>query len=83
MEETETIRLIVQDDGPGMSEERLDAVRSFTAKPKGHGIGLKNIRERLEMAFGEACSFRIDSVLNQGTTVQIVIPKKREAELSG
>ena len=82
-EETDSIRLTVQDDGPGMSEDRLDAVRSFTAKPKGHGIGLKNIRERLEMAFGEGCSFRIDSVPDQGTTVQIVIPKKREAELSG
>ena len=82
-EETDAIQLMVQDDGPGMSEERLDAVRSFTAKPKGHGIGLKNIKERLEMAFGEDCTFRIDSTLGQGTTVQIVIPKKREADLNG
>ena len=35
----------VIDDGVGMSEEELEAVRSYTFKPKGHGIGLKNISE--------------------------------------
>lgn len=83
IEEKDTLRLEVQDDGPGMSQERLEAVRNFTAKPKGHGIGLKNIKERLEMAFGEDCTFHIDSALDQGTTVRIVVPKKREGELHG
>jgi len=82
-EKEQTIHLEVRDTGPGMTEEQLAAVRNFTAKPKGHGIGLKNIKERLEMAFGDQCRFSIDSKLGMGTTVQIEIPKRQEGELSG
>lgn len=83
IEKEQTIQLEVRDTGPGMTEEHLAAVRSFTAKPKGHGIGLKNIKERLGMAFGNECRFCIDSELGKGTTVRIKIPKRQEGELSG
>ena len=59
-----------------MTPEELEAVRSFTVKPKGHGIGLKNIEERLKMAFEQEAGFQIDSVLGKGTTVTITIPKR-------
>lgn len=78
-----SIRLSVCDDGPGMTRERLEAVRNFTAKPKGHGIGLKNIKERLEMAFGGECHFLIESELGKGTAVRIEIPKRLEEEMNG
>lgn len=79
----DSIHLKVQDTGQGMTPEHLEAVRAFTAKPKGHGIGLKNIRERLEMAFGKECVFRIDSEIGRGTAVFIRIPKRTEEELHG
>lgn len=78
-----TIRLEVRDTGPGMAKEHLEAVRNFTAKPRGHGIGLKNIKERLEMAFGDQCRFSIDSEEGKGTSVRIEIPKRQEGELHG
>ena len=74
-EEESHIFLSVSDNGPGMTEEELKAVRAFKAKPKGHGIGLKNIDERLRMAFGEDMEFQIDSRWKEGTTVTIRIPK--------
>lgn len=83
LEKADMILLEVSDDGRGMSEERLAAVRNFKAKPRGHGIGLKNIKERLEMAFRGDCSFVIDSKLGQGTTIRIQIPKKKVSELDG
>lgn len=60
-ENADAIVMEVIDDGVGMSEEELEAVRSYTFKPKGHGIGLKNISERLKMD-DENSIFYIDSV---------------------
>lgn len=83
LEKENHIFLEVRDTGPGMDRERLTAVRNFTAKPRGHGIGLKNIKERLELAFGSECVFAINSAPGEGTTVAITIPKREEAELHG
>ena len=65
----------VADDGPGMDEETLKAVRNGTAKSKGNGIGLANIRERIRLIFEDG-EFMIDSVSGVGTRVDIRIPKK-------
>ena len=63
-----------------MEEDELERVRTFTAKQKGHGIGLKNIYERLKMAFNLEGDFAIDSVLGKGTVVTIRIPKREVME---
>lgn len=73
-EEEEQIVFQVRDTGPGMSPEELEAVRDFTFQPKGHGIGLKNIRERLKIAY-EQSDFTIESSLGEGTQITIRIPK--------
>lgn len=74
-EEPEKIWMQVSDNGPGMTQEELEAVRTFTMKPKGHGIGLKNIYERLKMAFDQEAEFEIASAPGEGTVVTIKIPK--------
>lgn len=71
--------LCVSDKGAGMSAEELEAVRSGTIEPKGHGIGLKNIRERLRIAYADS-EFMIESKLGEGTQVVICIPKKDREE---
>ncbi len=72
------IRLMVTDNGPGMTAKDLEAVRSFTARTTGHGIGLKNIYERLKMAFEQEASFEIDSAPGEGTQIRIMIPRREE-----
>ena len=79
-EEEDLIRITVTDDGPGMTAQELTAVRNFTAQPKGHGIGLKNIVERLKMAFDQDAGFQIDSAPGRGTVVMITIPKRKAQE---
>ena len=76
-EDDETIHMMVQDTGAGMSPEELEAVRGSEYKPKGHGIGLKNIRERLTMDDSRS-SFAINSAIGQGTCVEIHIQKRTE-----
>lgn len=78
-EEENDIFLEVRDTGPGMTADELEGVRNFRIKPRGNGIGLNNIRERLKIAYEES-EFRIDSAPGEGTVVQIRIPKKREEE---
>lgn len=75
IEEESRMVLCVSDGGMGMEEEELRAVRNGTVKPKGHGIGLKNIRERLRMVCPDSI-FTIDSEWGVGTQVTICIPKK-------
>lgn len=74
-EEKERIQIQVSDDGPGMTEKELKAVCSFSAETRGHGYGLKNIYERLMMAFDMEAEFEINSTPGEGTTVNIRIPK--------
>lgn len=69
----------VKDTGAGMTEEELNDVRNFTFKPQGHGIGLRNIRERLNIAY-EDSEFLIESRLGEGTKVTIRIPKVEREE---
>ena len=78
-EEAESIIMAVQDNGAGMSPEELEAVRNSDYKAKGHGIGLKNIRERLAMDDSRS-TFWIDSEIGKGTRVEIHIQKRTEVE---
>lgn len=74
VEEAESFLLVVEDDGPGMSPERLELVRSGAANTNGKGIGLSNIGERIALAFGESYGIQVDSAPGAGTRVAIRLP---------
>jgi len=61
----------VEDDGVGIAEARP---LTAGAAPKGTGIGMKNVRERLEVLYGEAARFDVTSRPGRGTRVTIEIP---------
>lgn len=75
--EGDLLRITVQDDGPGMTAELLDQVRTGTAPTRGSGIGLKNIEERIVIAFGEPYGIEIDSEPGRGTQVSVLLPYTR------
>jgi len=58
-----------------MTAGELQAARSFSLESREHGIGLKNIYERLKMAFDQEAEFDISSSPGEGTKVTIRIPK--------
>ncbi len=67
----EFIRIAVEDDGVGMSDDQVyHLMNSDTVK----GVGVKNIRKRVE-SFPKA-SFIIDSVLEKGTRCILFLPKE-------
>ena len=66
----EKLRIEVADDGVGMVE-RSPSVRR---RGSGTGIGIKNVRERLEVLYGDSAHFDVVSNPGRGTLVIIEIP---------
>ena len=67
------VTIEVQDDGLGMTPERLE-------QALGGGIGLSNVNERLQTIYGTACRLKITSALRTGTSVVIEIPELAVAD---
>ena len=79
------IHIQVCDDGKGISAQRLKEISQRSARKEKvqtlTRIGVTNIRERLELYFGEGnCTLTITSQENMGTTVDILLPPKSEQE---
>ena len=68
------IVMTVSDNGMGMSEERCQEILKKETDDK-HGIGIKNVDERIKIFFGKEYGVSIDSELDEGTTVTIRMPK--------
>ncbi len=71
------LRVQVEDDGPGMAAELLDAPEpEATARGTGGaGGGLRNVRQRLELAYQGAARMEIDTPPAGGTRVQLWVPR--------
>jgi len=61
----------IEDDGVGISEAKTPA--GGVAR-KGNGIGMRNVRERLEVLYGDAARFEVTSRPGRGTRVTMEIP---------
>ncbi|HEU0177228.1 MAG TPA: histidine kinase [Blastocatellia bacterium] len=63
----DTLRISVRDTGLGASEESLIAGRN-------RGVGLSNVKRRLEAHYGDQASFNIRSAPGAGTVVELALP---------
>ena len=61
------VRIEVIDNGVGV-------VPSRPAGPADHGIGLRNVNERLRVIYGARCQLHLHSVAGEGTSVRLEIP---------
>jgi two-component system LytT family sensor kinase len=58
----------VADNGIGMPNGRVESTDE-------HGIGLRNVNERLQVIYGANCQLRLHSVAGEGTLARIEIPE--------
>ena len=72
----DSILLEVQDNGAGMSEEQLETLRAGVYEDRHTGLGLVNVHKRVKLYCGEQYGLAFESVLGEGTTVSVRIPKK-------
>ncbi len=61
----DALNIVVRDDGPGLAEG---------APTKGHGVGLANVRARLQRLYGVEAALRIESHEGIGTQVCVILP---------
>jgi two-component system, LytTR family, sensor kinase len=66
----EMLTIEVEDDGVGMSSERNVA----GVAASGSGIGMRNVRERLEVQYGSLASVEVNSRPGRGTKVTLRMP---------
>lgn len=87
--------LQIQDDGVGMSPERLAELRDRLFRPdlnqplphagesgarRGAGIALKNVHQRLQLLFGADYGLEIVSAAGVGTQVELCVPAPGKTE---
>jgi two-component system LytT family sensor kinase len=73
---TEEGRLLVEveDDGVGMAPERDAASPTSGLVRPGNGIGMRNVRERMEVLYGKLADVEINSRPGRGTKVTLLMP---------
>lgn len=75
-ETAQLVRIIIRDDGKGLSRETLALLQRDTPDQQqtGWGIGLRYVRSMLESFYGYKARMAIESTPNQGTTVTLNLP---------
>ncbi|MCT2196930.1 sensor histidine kinase [Paenibacillus sp. p3-SID1389] len=73
-EENKTI-IVVEDNGIGMSEERLKEAASYRSENKPiQSIGIYSVQERIQLYFGPQYGMNISSEEGKGTRLELAIP---------
>jgi len=73
-QEEDKLFIRVEDNGPGIDPLILQKVKEGKVKPKGTGIGLNNIDNRIKLFTGEEYGLRIENLLGKGTAITVVLP---------
>ncbi|WP_165452741.1 sensor histidine kinase [Paenibacillus thalictri] len=69
------VSIRITDDGKGMSGETLqELLQSLGQTEKAEHIGLRNVQQRLQLAFGPMSTLHIESREGSGTSVSFDIP---------
>lgn len=69
------LKFDIADNGFGMLEEKVEEVRrTFKDKNAHNGVGISNVYQRIRIYYGEKADIRIESSLDIGTTIEIIIP---------
>ncbi|MBX3430020.1 MAG: histidine kinase [Hyphomonadaceae bacterium] len=67
----DVLRIVVEDDGPGLPGEQ--------ALPRRRGVGLANIRERLELIYGQRAGLVARNREPRGCRIELYLPLEEES----
>jgi two-component system LytT family sensor kinase len=79
--EDDRVRIAIEDDGVGFDASKLELERGPRDRRLGRGIGLANVHQRLEMAYGRGLT--IEAQRGVGTRVAFEVPFAPSRELLG
>ncbi len=75
---TDSLYIIVEDDGIGMTGETLEEIKDSLndyARLTRSSIGLNNVNQRIKLLYGDKYGLLIESEENKGTKITIQLPK--------
>ena len=70
------IEIEIFDNGCGIEQEKVDNILKHDFES--NHIGLKNINDRIQLLFGSEYGVKIQSELEVGTLIKIILPKNKE-----
>ena len=79
-QEGESVRILVRDDGAGMTPERLRQLRQSLDSEEQVGFGVRTVYRRLRLMYAEHCSMELESEPGAGTTVTLRFPIRKEMD---
>ena len=80
-QEEDHFSILIEDNGIGISKERLSQVRAGVKNKVSTGkdiYGLYNVNERIHLNFGEKYGIIIESTYGEGTIVSVILPYMQE-----
>lgn len=77
--EEEMLQIKIEDDGVGMSEERVEEISRYISEAniqdkKSQSIGIRNVNQRVKLACGSEYGVTIESTPNRGSCFIINLP---------
>ena len=73
--DNDLIKFEIKDNGFGILEKKIQKIyQSFDDEKSFNGVGLKNVYQRLKIYYGEKANLLIESELDVGTKIIIMIP---------
>ncbi len=75
--EEDKVKIEIKDNGIGISDDKIKKILSgdnSLDKKSFNNIGIKNVNDRIKLTFGNEYGIKIASVLNEYTSIIIVIP---------
>jgi signal transduction histidine kinase len=78
-----TIWILGREAGDKVSLTVADDGRGFSEDSTGTGIGLKNVRERLRLGYGDAAAFSIAANFPRGVAATLTVPRAGPGEAHG
>ncbi|WP_180272629.1 sensor histidine kinase [Konateibacter massiliensis] len=79
-EQEESLQITVEDNGIGMTEERIGQIlhgEKEKTKDSLSGMGISNVKERLQLYYGADYGLVINSKVNEYTKIMITLPKRK------
>ncbi|MFC4601611.1 sensor histidine kinase [Cohnella hongkongensis] len=69
-----SLYFVVKDNGVGMDAETVDKLNSGAYEHASGGYGIRNVKRRIKLIFGEPYDIRLRSAPNEGTEATLVLP---------
>lgn len=82
--EAQTLHITVSDNGRGMTEEELSALRHSLVhsaeETEDKSIGLVNVHRRIRLFYGQSYGITVESTSGEGTLIKILLPLRDHSE---